>query len=97
MPISLLGALYYAFIILGVVAYFDTKRVGILTFIRYITASGFLVSLYLVYLQLFVIKAICLYCIGSAATSIFLFIIGVIVLKNLSKQDTITEQETRNT
>lgn len=38
------------------------------------TATGFLASGYLVYLQLVVIQAVCLYCMASAAISVLLFI-----------------------
>ena len=45
-----------------------------------LTIIGLLASLWFIYLQLFVIKAICLYCMFSAFTSITLFIFGLFVL-----------------
>ena len=50
-----------------------------------LTVIGLLASLWFIYLQLFVIKAICLYCMFSAFTSITLFVFGIIVLKLKSK------------
>lgn len=79
-PISLFGALYYLFFIGLALAYIDTKNEKILFFASYASISGFLVSLFLLYLQVFVIKALCLYCIFSVATSTLLFLIGVYVL-----------------
>lgn len=80
-PVALLGAIYYIAMFLLIVAYFDTKRETILSFVARLTPIGFLASVWFVYLQLFVIKAICLYCIISAITSTALFILGLFVIK----------------
>ncbi len=80
-PIALLGAVYYLSILLLTVAYFDTKNTRILSIIPLLTVLGFLASLVLVYLQVFVIHAICLYCMFSALTSTALFILAVISRK----------------
>lgn len=80
-PVALMGAFYYLAIFFLTVAYLDTKRKGLLYFIARLTLVGFLVSVGLIYLQLFVIKAICLYCMASAASSTILFGLGVFVLK----------------
>ncbi len=80
-PVALLGALYYAAILILAVAYWDSKRIGILKLLAVITPAGFLASLWFVYLQLFVIKAICFYCIVSAATSTALFGLGIYALR----------------
>ncbi|MBI4160030.1 vitamin K epoxide reductase family protein [Candidatus Wolfebacteria bacterium] len=89
-PVALLGAGYYL-IILGLVAlYFFLSREqksefsriadGLLNFAAKFTVVGFLVSLWFVYLQLFVIQSICTYCMISAATSTLLFLSGMILL-----------------
>ncbi|MBI5733239.1 vitamin K epoxide reductase family protein [Candidatus Jorgensenbacteria bacterium] len=80
-PVALLGACYYLFIFILVIAYVDTKKDHILYAIARITPVGFLASLWFIYLQLFVIQAICLYCIFSAFTSTILFGLGIILLK----------------
>lgn len=81
-PTALLGALYYLAIILALVYYLDSKRAIIIKLTASFTAVGFAFSLWLVYLQLFVIRAICLYCMLSALSSTALFIIGLLVLKS---------------
>lgn len=81
-PLALLGAIYYLAIILGLVYYLDSKKPMVIKAISAVTAFGFVFSLYLVYLQLFVIKAICQYCMLSALSSTLLFIIGAMVLKS---------------
>lgn len=81
-PMALMGALYYLAIILALVYYLDAKKAWVLKWVSRFTAVGFLFSLYLVYLQLFVLHAICIYCMFSALSSTALFILGVIVLKS---------------
>src|SRR3989338_11329932 len=80
-PVALFGAIYYIFIFLLAIWYLDSKKESILYFIASATAVGFLASVWFLYLQLFVIGALCLYCIISAITSTLLFITGLIVLK----------------
>ncbi len=84
-PIALFGAMYYLSVFLLSVIYFDNKNEKVLLLAAYLTPLGFLASLVLIYLQLFVIYAICLYCIVSAATSTLLFILGLILFRNKSK------------
>ena len=79
-PLALLGLLYYLAIFILTVAYFDTKKERLLLLAALLTIAGFLASLYFVYLQLFVIKAICLYCIISAASSTILFGFGLLAI-----------------
>jgi uncharacterized membrane protein len=80
-PVALLGAIYYLALFALAVAYLDTKREKIMVFAAWLTPLGFLASLWFVYLQLFVIKAICLYCLISALTSTALFVLGLFVIK----------------
>jgi uncharacterized membrane protein len=80
-PLALLGALYYLFIFVLALIYFDSESRLVKYWLPYVTIAGFAVSLYLVYLQLFVIQAICIYCMGSAITSTLIFILGMIGLK----------------
>jgi uncharacterized membrane protein len=77
-PLPLLGAIYYLLIFLLSVAYFDSKLSRILTIIALLTILGFLASLVLFYLQVFVIRALCLYCLISALSSTSLFMLAVI-------------------
>ena len=78
-PVALLGAIYYLSIFILSVLYLDCKKKSFLQLTAKLTIIGFLASAYFVYLQLFVIGYICLYCMFSAATSTLLFINGYIV------------------
>ncbi len=80
-PVALLGAAYYLLIFLLVIAFFDTKKAPILSFLARLTPIGFLASLWFLYLQIFVLGAICLYCLVSAFTSTMLFLLGVSWIK----------------
>jgi len=85
-PLALLGALYYLGVFILSLIHFDTKKLLPLKLIPFATAFGFLFSLGLVYLQLFVIHAICLYCMFSALTSTTLFILSLFILKYFKKR-----------
>ena len=98
-PVALLGAVYYLAIFIlilsvlrrnmfsssGVENVADANEDKLLNLTVRLTVIGLLASLWFIYLQLFVIKAICLYCMFSAFTSITLFVFGIIVLKFKSK------------
>jgi uncharacterized membrane protein len=86
-PVSLLGALYYLIITIGVFAYLDTKKPDILKWTLSLTICGLLMSLWFIFVQALILKAWCIYCLGSAATSIVLFILANIVFKKYSVQD----------
>jgi uncharacterized membrane protein len=83
-PVALGGVIYYLFIFILLIAYLDTKNNRLIFIISSIILIGFLASLWFVYLQLFVIKAICIYCIISALICTILFFIGLFML-NLQK------------
>lgn len=91
-PIALLGALYYVFIFVLAILYWDLKNEKIILFVARFSIVGFAISLMLVFLQIFVIKAICLYCMGSAVTSTLIFLLGLNVLKRLKKPGPQTRQ-----
>lgn len=79
--VALLGALYYVVVLLLTVGYFDSKKDSILKFVAYLTLIGFLFSLWFLYVQAFILKAFCQYCLFSAVTSTALFIIGILILR----------------
>lgn len=76
-PIALFGAVYYLAIFIATILFIDTKYRLLFYVLTFIPILGFLFSAWFVYLQLAVIKAICLYCMISAATSTSLFVLGL--------------------
>jgi uncharacterized membrane protein len=84
-PLALFGVIYYLIIIFCSLSYLTNRNNLANYLLNYFTSVGFLVSLYLVYLQLFVIKAICFYCMISALTSTILFILSLYLILNHKK------------
>ena len=86
-PVAFLGTIYYFIMLILILNYFRNKKEGGLYLISYITCIGFAASVWFVYLQLFVIKSICSYCMISALCSIILFITGLnFLMKNKSSR-----------
>ena len=82
-PVSIFGAM--AYIVLIAIMIFELKNLkyqDILIKLAFgITTAGFLFSLYLTYLELFVIHAICPFCVVSALLMTTLFIIYIFRLR----------------
>lgn len=88
-PLALIGVFQYSLLIIfSILAFqFQNKTAKYLLVLQ--TGVGFLASLYFVFLQLAVIKAICLYCLFSAITSSILFVSSLIFLKKERKRLTL--------
>ena len=73
LPVASFGIIYYLGIFLGTIAAIDMRNARLLRAITYSTAAGLAASLYFLYLQLFVIHALCQYCILSLVACVVLF------------------------
>lgn len=73
-PVSILGIIFYGAVLLLSFLYFDTRNKKILLILFLISILGFLASLWFLYLQFFVIQALCQYCIFSAILSMSILI-----------------------
>jgi uncharacterized membrane protein len=80
-PVSLFGSIYYFIVLVFMAVYFWQEKEKIIDWLARFTVVGFLASLWFIYLQLFVIKAICFYCMVSAAASTILFILGLLIIQ----------------
>ena len=80
-PLALLGVAYYSVIIFGSLLFLDLKIIKILHLLAAYTLVGILASAYFIYLQVFVIQALCLYCLISALISTLLFVNGAVIYK----------------
>jgi uncharacterized membrane protein len=74
-PISVFGIAFYLGILVlsGVFLFHDFPQVG--KFLKILAAIGFMVSVGLTGLQVFVIKSLCMYCLASAVISTLIFVI----------------------
>lgn len=75
-PLSTLGILYYAFAVAAAFIFLIKRRQVYATLLSLVTMLGFFASLYFIYVQVYLIEAICIYCMISAATSTVLFAIA---------------------
>lgn len=73
-PIAAFGALFYLTIFILGVIHCDNEIQWMPIIMLGLGTAGFLASLWFIYLQIAVIGAICIYCMGSATTSTLIFI-----------------------
>ena len=85
-PVALLGMIYYLTILFLALSYQQSKEKKHLVLVSRLTPIGLLASIYFVSLQVFIIGAICEYCIGSALSSTLLFVLGILTLKKLEQR-----------
>lgn len=80
-PTALFGSLFYlCVIILSLLIITNYKKMFINLFYL-LAASGFGVSLFLLYIQAFVLKSFCQYCLISAVTSTGIFILALLQIR----------------
>ena len=82
-PLATWGVLFYLGIGFLALLYMDTKNLIVGKLIVVATTLGFLSSLYFIYVQKFLIKAFCVYCILSAIISTILFALGIVIWQKL--------------
>lgn len=82
LPTAALGIIYYLALIVLAAIYLDNGNIKFLVVASLCTVIGFIFSLYLVYLQIFVIKSVCSYCLASAGVSALLFIIDLLMWRS---------------
>lgn len=82
-PTALFGALYYLAVVILSVLYFDTKKIKYIFAAMSVVTIGFIFTLWLLFLQAFIIKAFCEYCLLSAGVTITLFfIVLTLIVRN---------------
>ena len=77
-PVALLGIIFYLTVLLMVVYFLSNPARPKLLFV--VGLVGFISTVYLFYLQAFVIRAWCQYCLLSTLTSTVIFIISTLVM-----------------
>jgi len=85
-PVSLAGALFYLLVLAAALSFFDGKRTAFLKWALILSLPAFLVSLWFVFVQVFILHSYCVYCLGSALTSTILFVIAMKILKGRHSQ-----------
>lgn len=90
LPVALFGALYYLAIALSALIFLEARHLGkalrshhfeIIRWAMLATVGGLAASVYFTFVQAFVLRSFCQYCLGSAVTSLVLFIMAVVILR----------------
>ena len=82
-PVALFGLLYYFLIFILVNRYRETGSAPPLLWASRFTVFGLLASAWFLFVQAVLLKAFCVYCLGSALTSTALFILGLVTVHAL--------------
>lgn len=80
-PVSVLGMAYYALLILLLIAYFDTHTRTFVHTACWIAMGGFLMTLYFVFVQAFILHAFCQFCLLSALMSLMLLFTSIRIMR----------------
>jgi len=80
-PVALAGAAYYFIVFVLASMLLSAPKRTLLALIAALTGIGLAFSLWFVYLQLFVLEAVCLYCMLSALSTTVLFVTSVLALR----------------
>jgi uncharacterized membrane protein len=84
-PLSVYGIVFYGFaLLLSIVLMYKEVLYGKELLLVSATA-GLVSSAYFVYVQVYIIKALCIYCVFSALCALILFILSVITYKKPKK------------
>ena len=81
--VALLGVIYYLAVLIISIAIIDTKSDRLKKFLAGFSVIGLMASIWFISLQLFVIKALCLYCLASAFSSTAIFITAFFLKKDI--------------
>lgn len=84
-PLSAYGILFYLAIGALALLYADTKKVFFAKLLLATTTIGFFMSAYFLFVQGFLIKAFCIYCVVSAIVSTALFTLGIALYCRIKK------------
>lgn len=84
--LSAVGIAYYVTLLMLSLVFYSRNNKFSIILAAILSGVGVLFSIYLVYLQLFVIEAVCLYCMASAAFSAGIFILSFSICKSIKNQ-----------
>lgn len=90
-PVAFLGVLFYISLVFASFLRLNIKFEKLLTKLLFLaTLIGVLFSAYLTYIELYVIFAICIYCVLSAVVSVLLFFVSL--YENMKKSQVGTQE-----
>ncbi|MDO8743230.1 MAG: vitamin K epoxide reductase family protein [Candidatus Azambacteria bacterium] len=86
LPTALYGLGAYLFFAILVLYELTNRRPGAIKLLMYLSGFGVLISAYFIYLQFFVIEAICFYCFISASLMTLIFILSIAYNSRYSRE-----------
>lgn len=87
-PVAVLGIIFYVSVFALTLWYLKSKNKKVLASILGLSSVGFLMSIWFVYIQVFILDAYCLYCLVSALLSTTIFILSLIIMLKLKNNET---------
>jgi len=94
LPLSLYGSVFYLLVVIAAALYLDKKLAVAIKALMILASMGFALSIYFLFLQQFVIKAYCFYCVVSAVSSTINFIIMLVIWKKYFSRPSSVATET---
>ncbi len=86
LPLAVYGVIFYSLLLLAIIVSFFRISIGMRRVVFIIALAGAIFSSYFMYLQFFVIKALCIYCMGSALVAYILAILTWIATRTQASQ-----------
>ena len=80
-PLAAFGMAYYGLVLILLIAYLDIGDRRLVHALAWLVSAGMLMSLYFIAVQLFILNAICPYCMASATSTFVLFGMSVYLMK----------------
>lgn len=80
-PLAVYGVIFYSLLLLAIIVSLYRVSAGMRRLVFSIALAGALFSSYFMYLQFFVIKALCIYCMGSAFVAYLLAILTFLAIR----------------
>lgn len=80
-PIAILGLLYYLALSALMTYELFGEKYSMIKLFTLLTSIGVLISMYLVYIQAFIIEAFCYYCLGSALVTTLLLVLDILLIR----------------
>jgi uncharacterized membrane protein len=87
LPLAVYGVMFYALLLLAIIVSLYRISTGMRRLVFVIALAGALFSSYFMYLQFFVIKALCVYCMGSALVAYILAILTFLATRTRAPVD----------
>jgi len=95
-PVAIFGIVFYILVFALIFLFSKFRNKKFLFLLAVMTGVGFLISMYFIYVQAFILNAYCLYCLVSAIISTVLFILSMVIVIQYNNTADITDKKKLN-